>query len=281
VPVIDLHCHTTASDGLATPEHLVHVASERNVDIVAVTDHDTVAGVAPAVAAGDSSGVRVVVGIELSTRHRGREVHLLGYFFDIADAALNRALREMREQRRNRAVQIVEKLQGLGLDISMFDVEAQAGGDVVARPHIARALLARGHVASVRQAFDGGLIGDGGRAFVPREAMSTVAAIDVVRSAGGVSVVAHPGVSHHDGVVRPIPDEVVDELVSAGVSGLEVDHPDHPPLVRDHIARLAEGFGIVQTGGSDWHGLPEHTLGGWTTSEENFRRLEEASTAGG
>ncbi len=281
MPVIDLHCHTTASDGLATPEDLVRVASERGVDIIAVTDHDTVAGVRPAVAAGERAGVRVVPGIELSTRHDGREVHLLGYFIDVEDDGLKRALLQMRDQRRQRAVQIVEKLQGLGLEITMADVDEQAGGDVVARPHIARALMARGHVASVREAFDGGLIGDGGRAFVPRQAISTVSAIELVRSAGGVSVVAHPGVSHHEGEVRPIPDEVVDVLVSAGVSGLEVDHPDHPPLVRDHLMVLVEGFGLVQTGGSDWHGLPEHTLGGWTTSEENFRRLEDASTAGG
>lgn len=281
MPLIDLHCHTTASDGLATPSDLVRVASERKLDVIAVTDHDTVMGVVPAIRAGTERGVRVVPGIELSTRHGGREVHLLGYFIDVEDEVLNRGLRKMREQRRDRAVQIVDKLQALGLDISMSDVEAQAGGDVVARPHIARALLASGHVASVREAFDGGLIGDGGRAFVPRQAISTVAAIELVSAAGGVSVIAHPGVSHHEGEVRPIPDEVVDELVSAGISGLEVDHPDHPPLVRDHIARLAEGFDIVQTGGSDWHGLPEHTLGGWTTSQENFRRLEAAAMAGG
>ncbi|MGH2758418.1 MAG: PHP domain-containing protein [Actinomycetota bacterium] len=281
MPVIDLHCHTTASDGLATPEHLVRVASERKVDVIGVTDHDTVAGVRPAVGAGERSGVRVVAGIEISTRHDGREIHLLGYFVDVGNATLTVALTQTREQRRERAVQIVQRLCELGLDITMADVEAHAGGDVIARPHIARALVARGHVRSVRDAFDADLIGDGGRAFVPRRAMTTVDSIDLVRSAGGVAVVAHPGVSHHEGEVKPIPDDVLGALAVAGVTGLEVDHPDHPPLIRDRLGAIADEYGLVRTGGSDWHGLPEHTLGGWTTSDESFRRLEELARAGG
>lgn len=279
--VIDLHCHTTASDGLATPEELVAVASERSVGVVAVTDHDTVAGVGRAVAAGERAGVRVVSGIELSTRHEGREIHLLGYFIDITRSSLIGALTETREQRRDRAAQIVEKLRDLGFDISMQDVEAQSGGDVIARPHIARALLQRGYVKSVREAFDNDLIGDGGRAFVPRQAMSTLESIELVRRTGGVAVVAHPGVSHHEGEVRPIPDDVLSVLSDAGLSGLEIDHPDHPPLIRDRLAVIADEYGLIPTGGSDWHGLPEHTLGRWRTPEESFRRLEAVATAGG
>lgn len=279
--VIDLHCHTTASDGLATPEELVRIASERSVDIIAVTDHDTVAGVGRAVAAGEHLGVRVVAGIELSTRHEGREIHLLGYFIDVARSALVDALVETREQRRQRAAQIVEKLLGLGLDVSMADVEAQSGGDVIARPHIARALVAKGYVRSVREAFDNDLIGDGGRAFVPRRAMSTIESIRLVRAARGVAVVAHPGVSHHAGEVRPIPDDVLGRLAEEGLSGLELDHPDHPPLIRDRLAVIADEYGLITTGGSDWHGLPEHTLGGWKTPEESFRKLEALATAGG
>jgi predicted metal-dependent phosphoesterase TrpH len=279
VPVIDLHCHTTASDGLVAPADLVRHAADRGVDVIAVTDHDTTSGVASAAEASEQVGVRVVAGIEVSTRHKGREIHLLGYFIDIASSVLRNALVETREQRRHRAIRIVDRLNELGYDISMDDVEAQSEGDVIARPHIARALMAHGYVPSVRAAFSTELIGDGGLAFVPREAMSTIDAVHLIRTAGGVSVVAHPGVSHHEGEAQPIPDDVVAELAAAGISGLEIDHPDHPPLVRDHLHTLVAELGLVATGGSDWHGLPEHTLGGWTTSQESFERLE--ALAGG
>lgn len=279
--VIDLHCHTTASDGLVAPAALVRHAAERNVDVIAITDHDTVAGVGEATVEAEDTSVRVVPGIELSTRHEGREVHVLGYFVDPESSELSAALTETRAQREDRARLIVERLRGLGYSVTFEDVRAQAGGDVVARPHIARALVALGYVPDVRSAFTAAFIGEGGRAFIPREAMSTIDAIELVRRTGGVSVIAHPGVSHHDGEAKPIPDEVLRCFAEAGVSGLEVDHPDHPPLIRDRIRSLASELGLVCTGGSDWHGEPEHSLGRWRTTEENFRRLEESSTAGG
>jgi hypothetical protein len=279
VRVIDLHCHTTASDGTVGPAELVRHAGERDVDVIAITDHDTVAGVADAVRASPGSGVHVVAGIELSTRHAGREIHLLGYFIDTSSSALTEAVSAMKAQRRERAERMVTRLRELGHDIDMSDVMAQASGDVIARPHIARALHARGCVPSVRAAFRPELIADGGRAFVARHEMPTVDAIGLVRAAGGVSVVAHAGVSHHEGELKLLPDEIVAELVEAGLVGLEVDHPDHPPVVRDRLVHIAHEFGLVPTGGSDWHGLPEHTLGKWRTSEESFARLE--SKAGG
>lgn len=281
--LIDLHCHTTASDGLFAPADLVKHAAERDVGTVAITDHDTVAGYAAAANEGEKLGVRVVPGIEVSTREGSREVHLLGYFLDTRSDALTRALSETREQRRERATRIVERLRDLGYGISMEDVEAQAQGDVIARPHVARALVGHGYVRSVREAFTADLIGDGGRAYVPRTAMSTTAAIELVGAAGGVSVLAHPGVSYHEGEERPLPEELVAGLAAAGIAGLEVDHPDHAPLVRDRLRALADELGLVVTGGSDWHGHPEHTLGGWTTSEESLERLEAmaAARAGG
>jgi hypothetical protein len=283
VPIIDLHCHTTASDGTVTPSDLVRHADERGVDVIAVTDHDTVSGVVEATRTSEGLAVRVVPGIELSTRYADREIHVLGYFVDIGNARLVEAIGTMRAQRRDRAERIVERLRELGCEITMSDVESQAGGDIIARPHVARALVARGYVPSVRAAFTEEFIGDGGRAYVAREALGTTDAIALIRGAGGVPVIAHPGVSHHEGEAQPLPDEIIAELAGAGLAGLEVDHPDHPPLIRDRLGVIADEYGLVPTGGSDWHGLPEHTLGGWTTSEESFRRLEElaAATAAG
>jgi hypothetical protein len=245
------------------------------VDVVAITDHDTVAGVAMAARVGAELGVRVVPGIELSTRHELRELHVLGYFIETSSEHLARGIERMRDQRLERARLIVDRLCDLGYDIAMSDVEAQAEGDVIARPHIARALFARGYVSSVRDAFSSEFIGNGGHAYVAREALASAEAIDLIRSAGGVAVLAHPGVTHHEGETNPAADEAVAELARAGLAGLEVDHPDHPPLIRDRMAAIAHEYGLIPTGGSDWHGLPEHRLGGWTTSEESFRRLEE------
>jgi hypothetical protein len=275
VPVIDLHCHTTASDGTATPTELVDHAAQRNVTIIAVTDHDTVAGVAEAQQASAELGVRVVAGIELSTRYTDREVHILGYFIDAASTTLLDAVSHMRSQRFERGLQMVQRLCELGYDLSMDDVLAESGGGVVGRPHVARALVARGHIASVRDAFTPEFIADGGRAYVPRQAPDSAAAVELIGRAGGVAVVAHPGVTHHAGQTKPLSAEAVEALARAGVVGLEVDHPDHPPLVRDHLHAMAHEYGLIPTGGSDWHGLPEHTLGGWTTSDESFERLEQ------
>ncbi len=248
---------------------------------MAVTDHDTVAGVDAAVAEAKSAGVRVVPGIELSTRHDALELHILGYFIHTDNGPLSRAIEEMALQRRTRAERIVGRLQELGYDITMQDVEARAEGDVIVRPHIARALLDKGYISHIRAAFTSEFIGDGGLAFVERDALTTRQAIELVRGAGGVAAVAHPGVTHHEGEPRPLPDETIAGLAAAGLAALEVDHPDHAPLVRDRLAVAADEYGLVPVGGSDWHGLPEHSLGGWRTSEESFRRLEDLATAGG
>lgn len=284
MPIIDLHCHTTASDGTVSPADLVRHAAERGVDVIAITDHDTVAGVAEGLRAGAELGVRVIPGIELSTRHDTRDVHILGYFIDHTSGELLTTLDGMRSQRLQRAEQMVERLRDLGYGITMDDVREHAGGDVIARPHVARALVAKGFIPSVRAAFTPHFIGDGGRAYVSREVPSSVAAVDVIRRAGGVAVVAHPGVGTHEGEVKPMSPEAIGELARAGLVGLEVDHPDHPPLVRDHLNAIAHEYGLVVTGGSDWHGM-EHTIGGWTTSRESLECLEALArgeaTAGG
>jgi hypothetical protein len=273
--VIDLHCHTTASDGTLSPQDLVARALRDRVDVIAVTDHDTTDGIASASAAGDELGVRVVGGIELSARTPERNVHVLGYFVDPTSLELRATLAELRDSREERARRIVEKLNELGYPITLSDVEAQAGaGRVIARPHIARALVARGRVSSVKEAFSPKLLADGGLADVPKKTLTPPEAVRLIRTAHGAPVIAHAAVGHHDGDVRTVPVELIDELCDAGLAGIEVDHPDHPPLICDRLRALADERGLIVTGGSDFHGDAGHVLGGYRTAPDMLERLE-------
>jgi predicted metal-dependent phosphoesterase TrpH len=273
--MFDLHCHTTASDGLLTPTELVARASSDRVEGIAVTDHDTMAGVAEAEAAGRSAGIRVVPGIEISTRWSDRNVHMLGYFLAPDAPPLIDAVEALRSDRASRAERIVGKLNELGYEISMDEVRAQAGdAKMIVRPHIARVLVAKGYVGSVREAFTQELIADGGRADVPKAAMPSAKAVELIRASGGAAVIAHAAVGHHDGDAKAIPHELIDELVDAGLAGIEVDHPDHPPLVRDELRALASRLGLVATGGSDFHGEIGHALGSSATLPEALAALE-------
>jgi 3',5'-nucleoside bisphosphate phosphatase len=276
---IDLHAHTTASDGVLTPTELVALAAERHVDVIAVTDHDTVAGVAEATEAGRPVGVRVVAGIELSARREDRAVHMLGYFLDPDNGALLRRLDEMQTERLDRVHRMVRRLNELGYELTVDDVLAQARGAVVARPHVARALVARGHIGSVSDAFTPELIADGGRADVPRTQLTPHDAVALIGSAGGVAVIAHPGLSHHLGTHEPLPESLVRALRDEGLAGLEVDHPDHPPLVRDELRALAVELDLVATGGSDFHGETGRPIGDCTTSDDAFAHLEALAAA--
>lgn len=271
--LIDLHCHTTASDGTLTPTGLVELAAGAGVDVIAVTDHDTVSGVAEAAGAG-RAGVRVVAGIELSARTAGRSVHVLGYFIDPSDGLLQRAIDRMRSEREVRMRRMVERLRELGYEITLDEVIAQARGAIVARPHLARALVARGYVRSIRDAFTPELIGDGGRAEVARSWPSPLEALDLIGAAGGVAVLAHPGLLHHLGTHDPVPEAMIAELTRSGLAGLEVDHPDHDPAMRDHLRSLAHRLDLVCTGGSDFHGETERLPGACLTSTEAFAALE-------
>jgi len=276
--MIDLHCHTTASDGLLTPTELIAGAVERGVEAVGVTDHDTMAGIAEANAAAERAGVRVVPGIEMSTRWSGRNVHMLGYFLRPDAPPLIEAIEMLRTDRATRAERIVRKLNELGYAISMDDVREQAGAArLIVRPHIARALVAKGYIAAVRDAFTPELIADGGRADVSKAAMPPSRAVELIRACGGAAVIAHAAVGHHDGGARTMPYDLIDELVAAGLAGIEVAHPDHPPLVRDELFALTARLGLVPTGGSDFHGEPSHVLGSCATTPEALAALEAAA----
>lgn len=272
--LIDLHCHTTASDGTLSPVELIELAAQRGVDVIAVTDHDTVAGVAEAAEAGLHAGIRVVAGIELSTRAE-RSCHVLGYFVDPASPALSETLVELREERMDRMRRMVSRLCELGYELTIDEVLAQAHGAIVARPHVARALVERGYIARVSDAFTAALIADGGRADVPRRQPSPAAGIELIRAAGGVAVLAHPGLAHHLGTHDPVSTALIEELVGSGLAGIEVDHPDHPPDVRDRLRALADRLGLVATGGSDFHGETGRILAACVTRAEALSALEE------
>jgi predicted metal-dependent phosphoesterase TrpH len=267
---IDLHSHSTVSDGTDPPAEVMRRARAAGLDVVALTDHDTLAGHDEARRA-LPPGLVLVPGMELSCRLGGHSVHLLAYHVDPAHTGLADQLHAITTDRVRRAQDMVGKLRELGVDITWEQVAAIAGNGVVARPHIARAMVAAGAISSPDQAFTPEWIGSGGRAYVSRYALDPEHAISLVSSAGGVSVLAHPGASQGGWVIG---DEAVAQLARAGLGGLEVAHPDHDDAERIRLAALAATLGLVSSGGSDDHGsLTGHRLGCETTAPGEYERL--------
>lgn len=276
---IDLHTHTNRSDGTFAPAELVELASRRGLDIVAITDHDTMDGIDEAAAAGDALGVEVVPGVELSTEYQGTSVHVLCYWMDPADEALQAELHRLRDERFRRGELMVERLHTLGYPLSFERVREIAGGAVIVRPHVAQAMVEAGIVATEDEAFDR-FIGDGGPAHVPKHALHPLEAVSLIRSAGGVSVLAHPGMW---GQQTSVPDELIEAVAGAGMGGLEADAGDHTPEQREHFREMARRLGLVVTGGSDCHGTRYDPvrLGSVTTEPEQFEALRALAGRGG
>jgi predicted metal-dependent phosphoesterase TrpH len=265
---IDLHVHSDASDGTDDPAAVMRRAAAAGLDVVALTDHDTQAGIAAARAA-RPAGLTLIPGLELSCQLEGRSVHLLGYLFDPADPALNAETAQIRDDRIYRAQAMVDKMRALGAAVTWEQVAAIAGDAVVGRPHLARALAAAGAVATPADAFTGDWIADGGRAFVDRYAPDLSRAVGLVRAAGGVPVLAHPRSPGYE-----IPDEVIAALAGAGLGGIEVFHPDHDQSQRLRLTQLARSLNLITTGGSDDHGFfNNHGLGTETTPPAEYERL--------
>jgi predicted metal-dependent phosphoesterase TrpH len=248
----DLHTHTTCSDGRLAPAALVREAAARDLAALAVTDHDTVAGVPEAQAAGRAQGVQVVAGVELSVTLDGEELHLLGYAFDPSHEGLRRHLARFKEARRERARAMAERLTELGKPLTFEDVARQAARGQVAsghaalgRPHVAQALVAAGHAPSTRVAFDR-LIGDDGPAFVEKPRFDAADALDLLHRAGGLGALAHPG--------EGTSDATFGALVDAGLDAVEVVHPAHDERLTRYWRTRAEANGLLPTGGSDYHG---------------------------
>ena len=266
---IDLHVHSDASDGTDDPAEVMRRAAVAGLDVVALTDHDTQAGIAAARAVRPPDGLTLIPGMELSCQLDGRSVHLLGYLFDPADPALNAETAQIRDDRTYRAQAMVDKMRALGADVTWEEVAAIAGDAVVGRPHLARALAAAGAVATPADAFTDDWIADGGRAFVDRYAPDLSRAVGLVRAAGGVPVLAHPRSPGYE-----IPDEVIAALAGAGLGGIEVFHPDHDQSQRLRLTQLARSLNLITTGGSDDHGFFNNQgLGTETTPPAEYERL--------
>jgi predicted metal-dependent phosphoesterase TrpH len=270
---IDLHVHSNASDGTDPPAEVARRAAAAGLDVVALTDHDTMAGIAAAVAA-LPPGLTLVPGLELSCLDNGRSMHLLGYLCDSRDPALAAETELIRDDRTRRARAMVARLAELGAPVTWEQVSAIAGDAVVGRPHIARALAEAGVVATPADAFTAEWIADGGRAHVGRYAPDAARGIALVRGAGGVPVLAHPRSPGYE-----IADEVVAGLAAAGLAGLEVFHPDHDHSERTRLTQLANSLDLVMTGGSDDHGaFNDSGLGSETTPPEQYERLLALAT---
>ena len=250
MPRIDLHTHSSRSDGTFEPAEIVRLAAERALDVVALTDHDTTDGLAEALATGSVVGVEVVPGVEFSAEFDGNSVHVLCYWMDPQDTALQLELRRLREDRFRRGELMVDKLRDLGLPVGFERVRAIAGDATIVRPHIAQAMVEAGFVATEKEAFDR-YIGDGGPAHVAKHALDPVDAVTLIDEAGGVCALAHPGMW---GDQSSVPVELIERMAEAGMRGLEVDHPDHTPEMRERYRTLAGELGLIATGGSDCHG---------------------------
>jgi predicted metal-dependent phosphoesterase TrpH len=246
---VDLHTHSSCSDGTLSPSDLVRAAAAAGLHVVALTDHDTTSGWEEAASA-LPYGLSLVQGTELSCRHGDISLHLLAYAFDPTEPALVEAMRVLRDSRVGRAERMVEALVADGVPVTWEQVQGFAGG-VVGRPHIAQSLMALGVVSSVEEAFGDDWIGTGGRFWRGREELDVLEAIRLVQTAGGVTVFAHPGAASRGRIVG---DEVIVEMAAAGLRGLEVDHSDHPPEMRTHLRGMAAELGLVVTGASDFHG---------------------------
>ena len=268
---IDLHTHSSVSDGTETPEHLIEAAVAAGLSVVAITDHDSTAGWSEAVRTAVGTELTVLPGMEFSTRWGGKSVHLLAYLIDPEDPAIVAETASIRDSRYGRAERIVERIRR-DYDLSWSDVLEQASeGATIGRPHIADALIARGHVRDRGEAF-GGILSSRSPYYESHRAPTPVEAVRMVVAAGGVPVLAHPAT--HDRAI--LPDSEMAGLVAAGLAGLELEHRENTESGKKKLRRIAEKHGLLLTGSSDYHGAGKpNRLGENSTSPEVYERIVE------
>ncbi|MGW1200842.1 PHP domain-containing protein [Streptomyces sp. NPDC002536] len=272
---IDLHTHSTASDGTDTPAELVRNAAAAGLDVVALTDHDGVGGHAEAVAA-LPAGLTLVTGAELSCRLDGVPLHMLAYLFDAAEPEFARARDFVRDDREPRAREMVAKLNALGVPVTWERVAAIAAGGAVGRPHVAAAMVELGVVRTVSEAFTPEWLANDGRAYAEKHEFDPFEAIRLVKAAGGVTVLAHPLAFKRGQCVS---GSAIAELASAGLDGIEVDHMDHDAPTRARLRGLAAELGLLPTGSSDYHGSRKTcVLGEFTTDPEIYGEITRRAT---
>ena len=270
-PKADLHVHTTASDGTLTPEEVVREAKRVGLGAVGIADHDTIAGLAPGIAEGARVGIIVVPAVEINTDFGKDEAHILGYYVDYESGILNAHLEKLRTERLDRARKIVEKLNQVGVNVSMDRVVEIAGGGAIGRPHIARAIIEVGGARTMEGAFGRYLI-RGKPSYVPRHKLTPFQAVEMIRESGGVTVLAHPGTHRHD--------ELIPKLVEAGLQGIEVYHTDHSSYHVRRYLEIAQRYDLIPTGGSDSHGpnnVKTVLIGSVTVDLSIVSRLREAA----
>jgi 3',5'-nucleoside bisphosphate phosphatase len=276
---IDLHLHTTCSDGSLPPAEVLGLAYKAGVTALAITDHDIVEGLPEAMAAGAHLGIEVIPGVEISSRFEQTELHVLGYFMDWQDPVFNQRLAQLRSFRHARNPLIVEKLKGLGLDITYEEVRALAGTDSVGRPHIARVLMQKGYVQSAKEAFDR-YLADGKAAHVPRQLPEPAEAIAWILEARGLPVLAHPTWirATEDGLLK-----LCQELKAAGLKGIEVHYSTHKRAQTATYLNIAKRLDLLVTGGSDFHGVTKPDIevgvgrGGLKVPDRLLAPLKEAA----
>ena len=275
---IDLHTHTTASDGSLSATELVQLAKQQGLSALAVTDHDSVAALPEALAAGQRLGIRIIAGIAISCLHRDIELHILGYFIDQDHPDLKPTLARYLSSREDRNPKIIERLCRLGVDVTYEEVKTLAGSGTIGRPHIARIMLKKGYVSSVADAFDR-YLADGGPAYVARVLPSAQEAIAFLHSIGGVPVLAHPTYGDR---LKISSDQLCAELKSFGLAGLETLYSSHTARQTDRFRGIAREHTLLMTGGSDFHGdsKPDVLVGtGYGSLKVPIELLDEIQAA--
>jgi len=253
---VDLHMHTTHSDGFYSPDEILRKAKDKNLEAISITDHDSINGIEEAAVIGKGLGIEVIPGVEISSDLNGKEVHILGYFIDIYNEEFKRYLNFFRVERIKRAERIVKSLNNLGMGITIEDIFNIANNSAVGRPHIARAMVHKGLVSNYHEAFNK-YIGNGCPAYEKKVHISPQSAFKIITDAGGLSFIAHPGFMQED---------ILKDLIEAGVDGIEVFHPSHSPAKVKFYKGIVSEYYLLESGGSDYHGGPRN-------DDDNFGRF--------
>jgi 3',5'-nucleoside bisphosphate phosphatase len=265
---VDLHFHSTASDGKYKPAELIAKAAALGLKVIALTDHDSIEGITPAMEAAKAyPDLTFIPGVEISTDLPDGEAHILGYFIDYTNPEFKKELEKFRDSRTGRGRRMVEKLGGLGIKIDWARVQAIAGDGAIGRPHVAQAMLEKGYIKTFEEAFDK-YIGHGGPAYVEREKMTPEEAVKLILRAKGIPVLAHPFTVKN-------PAAMVKSLKAAGLMGIEAYYKDNTPKVTQNTLKLAKTYGLIATGGTDYHGISDNEvmLGGTNVPLEAAQKL--------
>jgi len=268
---VDLHTHTSQSDGLLPPEKVVQLAAAAKLRAVSITDHDEIGALEAGIALGNQLGVEVIPGVELSVSHNGYDIHILGYLIDFRQSRLLEFLNYFQQERVRRVHLILEKLDRLGYPILLETVLRKAGSGSIGRPHIADALVEAKHVSSYHEAFNR-FIADGKPAFVPKVRISATQAVSIIHEANGLACLAHPG--------QNLTEPIILDIINAGVDGIEIVHPKHTFAQREFYRQLAKTYNLLETGGSDFHGgrKDDERLGDYVIEYEKVEKLKARQT---